>query len=123
MRTFNPGARVSLSDCVVLLIAGAGSLWVWRRTGLWWAGAVPAFVVLHFLLFCNVFRIRRKLELIWAGAFLLLSIPSLLWNTPPWAVTFLLCAALSTTLIAIGTRHPHYHGIGWKRWNPNLKGW
>ena len=33
----------------------------------WW---MPAMVVAHFFLFCNVFKVPRKLELLWAGLFL-----------------------------------------------------
>jgi hypothetical protein len=34
----------------------------------WW---MPAMVVGHFFLFCNVFKVPRKLELLWAGIFLI----------------------------------------------------
>jgi len=39
----------------------------------WW---LPAVVVAHFFLFCNVFKVPRKLELLWALVFLI--------NTGAW---------------------------------------
>ena len=31
---------------------------------------IPALALGHFFLFCNVFRVRRSYELVWAGCFL-----------------------------------------------------
>ena len=67
MNSSQPGIRVSRLDAAVLLLAGIvvwGSWNVHRE----FAFAV-AFVVGHFFLFCNVFRVARKYELIWAVFF------------------------------------------------------
>ncbi|CAK0748261.1 hypothetical protein CCP3SC1_1760005 [Gammaproteobacteria bacterium] len=41
----------------------------------WWAGLLIGLVLGHFFLFCNVFRVTRQTELIWAGAFITLDMP------------------------------------------------
>src|SRR5262249_2513053 len=66
-RTFQPGFRLSALDVIVLIIGGIASAYVMTRD--WWFGIAIAFVVLHFFLFCNVLRMSRPLELIWAGIF------------------------------------------------------
>src|SRR6266478_3813499 len=40
----------------------------WLGSSLWW---VVAIVAVHFFLFCNVFRVIRRRELIWAALFIL----------------------------------------------------
>src|SRR6058998_2943721 len=40
----------------------------WLDSNLWWSVAM---VAVHFFLFCNVFRVLRRRELIWAALFLL----------------------------------------------------
>ena len=60
--------RVSATDVMVLASAALFTAALWKR-GLpgWW---VPATVVGHFFLFCNVFRVPRRLELTWAVGFI-----------------------------------------------------
>ena len=65
---FAPGFRCSVFDVAVLAVGAVGSIFAWQHTA-WWAGVGVAFIVLHFFLFCNVFRIRRVPELIWASIF------------------------------------------------------
>jgi len=52
------GLRFSILDGVVLVLAAVVTVGTWSTT-VGWSGMV-LFVVLHFFLFCNVFRIRRK---------------------------------------------------------------
>jgi hypothetical protein len=92
-------------------------------TNIWWAGFAVAFVVLHFFLFCNVFRISRSAELFWAGAFLLLAGSTLLTGLPGWVAVILGSIALSSYFIWRETKKPSYRGICWKQWNPDLRGW
>ena len=118
---FIPGFRLSPVDVLVLLVGGLGAGLVARE--LWWAGAMIAFVVGHFFLFCNVFRIARSLELIWAGAFVALAGATLLYDSPGWSATFGLSMLLSLVLLAIAMRQPSYHGVLWQRVNPQLPAW
>ena len=118
---FKPGFRLSVLDVLVLIAGAVGSWLLGAET--WWAGALVAFVVGHFFLFCNVFRIARMPELIWAGAFVLLSSATILGGFPGWPVTFGTSLLLTCVLIAREMRKPSYHGIAWQRVNPDLRKW
>ncbi|MDB6139929.1 MAG: hypothetical protein JWO94_3001 [Verrucomicrobiaceae bacterium] len=112
------GFRFFATDALVLAAGTAGSWALWRQEfPLWWM--VPC-VVGHFFLFCNVFRVRRSYELVWAAAFLVnmgwwLSQGSLGWNPA-------LLAQFPVTLIVLlaELRSPRYHGIFARRINPKL---
>lgn len=112
------GFRLSAVDVVVLVIAtvvGAGGYAPMAGYSLF----IP-FVVYHFFLFCNVFRIRRKPELAWAGAFLA--------HLAAWVVVgginipMLFCLQLVVTVVVIAyeIRQPSYHGIFARRFNPRI---
>lgn len=118
---FRPGFRLSWFDALILVsgIAAACAL----HSLAWWAGVIVVFVLGHFFLFCNVFRIARKPELIWAAVFILLTGSTLLTQRPGWAITFIVSALVGALLIARETRQPSYHGIGWRRINPTLPQW
>jgi hypothetical protein len=119
--TFNPGFRVSVFDVLVLIAGIIGSVVVGAQ--LWWAGMVIAFVVGHFFLFCNVFRIARKAELIWAALFVVLSVSTVLYDQPGWTVSFAGSLLVAGVLIAHEMKKPSYHGIFWQRINPELLEW
>ncbi len=118
---FKPGFRISPFDCVILLAGLIGAISLGLHT--WWAGMIVAWVVLHFFCFCNVFRIPRTPEIIWAAAFIMLAIPTLTIGVPGWPITMSLSLIFSVMLIWRETRQPYYHGILWKRWNPELPQW
>ena len=120
---FQPGFRFSRFDGLILVAGGS----IAAGTALWLplAGAVVAFVLGHFFLFCNVFRIARIPELIWATVFFGLATAAMCSTDPVrmWAIAFGASIALAAVLIALETRKPSYHGIGWRRFNPGLKDW
>jgi len=118
---FKPGLRFSVFDALLLLAGASGAWFYWSRT--WWLAFVIACVVGHFFLFCNVFRIARSLELIWAFVFIVLIRLTVADGLLAWPTTLVL--TLATTLIVIGIelRKPSYHGIAWRLINPNLPQW
>ena len=118
---FKPGFRFSAFDALLLVLGGLGSWIVWSRA--WWLGFVIAFVVGHFFLFCNIFRISRSLEVIWAAVFLVLTGFTIASGHPTWTTTALLSLGLTVLVVCIELRKPSYHGIGWSRINPNLRQW
>jgi hypothetical protein len=62
------GFRFSLTDAAVI---GVGVAMTWLLRGrLGDLAMLPAVVLVHFFLFCNVFRVRRSYELIWAASFI-----------------------------------------------------
>lgn len=118
---FEPGFRASTSDlcAITAAIVGAAALFDTFPA----ASVIILVTTFHFFLFCNVFRIRRLPELIWAGIFFLLSAATIRFGTPDWPATIAAALSAATGLILRETRHPSYHGIGWKRLNPGLKAW
>jgi len=87
------------------------------------AGFIVAFVVSHFFLFCNVFRIARAPELIWAACFVALSLLTMGTGRPGWITAFVASLFLSAILVAVEIGKPFYHGVGWQKINPNLENW
>ena len=118
---FAPGFRLSVFDLVVLISGMGGAIFLSSKVGV--AGLAVAFVVGHFFLFCNVFRISRKPELIWAVVFISLAAATMLAETPGWLVTFGGSFLLALGLIYRETKQPSYHGVGWQRLNPHLQDW
>ena len=118
---FRPGFRFSFFDALILLAGGFGSCLAWSKEG--WVSLVIAFVVLHFFLFCNVFRIARAPELVWAAIFIALAWCTVATGSPPWLVTVCLSLVMTVVLVVIEMRKPSYHGVGWSRVNPNLRQW
>lgn len=118
---FSPGFRLSVVDVLVLIVGTAGAVYFGLQT--WWIGLVIGFVVGHFFLFCNVFRMSRPLELIWAAVFLLLAGGTIACDFPGWLAT--ICLSLSVTVAVIMTemKRPSYHGIAWQKVNPDLPDW
>ena len=118
---FQPGFRLSTRDQIVLVVGALCALLAWPR--LWWGGLAIAFAVGHFFLFCNVFRIARRLELVWTVVFLLLVRFSGVTGRPSWGVSALLSLSVTAVVVIIEMRKPSYHGIGWARVNPGLRAW
>lgn len=118
---FRPGFRFSRLDAVVLLVAtiAAGALAPFAG----WLSVAILFVVGHFFLFCNVLRMSRPLELIWAGLFCALAIPAIFIEIPAWPIVFL--ATLGATIVVglIQIRLRSYHGVAWQTFNPDLPHW
>lgn len=104
------GFRLSILDTLVLLIAAAGVWWL-HHAGheLWW---IVAAVVGHFFLFCNVFRVRRSLELCWAAAFLINVGWWMAQERMGWLPAMAWQAPISLAVISIEMLSPRYHGIG-----------
>lgn len=120
-RIFRPGFRLSLLD-VVVLFCGAVAAWQVAQMDAGLA-AVMLFTLGHFFLFCNIVRMARALELVWAAVFLSLAITSLLFGLLTLNQVFLLCLLLTCVLVFVHSRSPSYHGVFWKKINPGLPDW
>ena len=118
---FAPGFRLSVRDVVVIVI-GAVAAFALATLVPWW-GFMVAFVVAHFFLFCNVVRMARPLELVWAATFLALAASTLALDVPGWPITTAVSLAVTLVVVALQIRKPSYHGIGWQRINPGLRAW
>ncbi len=113
------GLRLSGVDATVLALTAIGTVPGWHRIGS--LILLLPFVVGHFFLFCNVFRIRRKPELVWGSLFLFLCLASLFLGE--FSVSWLCGLQLGVTLVIlfIEVRHPRYHGIFARTLNPRLE--
>ena len=112
------GFRLSPLDVVILVISTIVTVVAWRTVGD--RALIVPFTVLHFFLFCNVFRIHRRKELEWA-AVAVVNVTA--WACVPDASTWwpvLLQLPLTAMQIAREMRGPWYHGIFAKRINPRL---
>ncbi len=123
-RKFQPGFRLSALDVVVLVVLVVGGIAsAYTMTVDRWFGIAIAFVVLHFFLFCNVLRMSRPLELIWAGIFAGLAVAAISQNLLPWPVVFAVSSVVTAIVAFIEMRRPSYHGVGWQKLNPRLPEW
>src|SRR4051812_41279141 len=109
-RKFQPGFRLSALDVVILVIGGAGSAYAITIDR--WLGIAIAFVVVHFFLFCNVLRLSRPLELVWAGIFAATAIAAILLKLLLWPAVLAFSSVVSVIVAMIEARRPSYHGVG-----------
>ncbi len=118
---FKPGFRISKIDMFVLVVGVLSAGYCYQISPV--VSFVIIFVIGHFFIFCNITRMSRVPELIWAGTFLLLAGSSVSTGEPSWLLTFSLSILVTFILIILETRKPGYHGIFWKTLNPNLPQW
>ncbi len=118
---FQPGFRLSELD-VGILIAGICASVLLARLDERLAVAL-LFTLAHFFLFCNVLRMSRPLELLWAVLFVLLAGSTFYLGFPPWNYTLAAMLVVTLTLALVQILRPSYHGVLWRQINPNLKQW
>jgi hypothetical protein len=121
MTDFQPGFRLSKIDVAVLVIGISSSVYIYSILPI--LSLIILFVISHFFIFCNITRMSRIPELIWATTFLVLATLSILHGIPSWVITCLTSGFLTLILIFLETKKPSYHGIFWKQINPNLLAW
>lgn len=120
-REFKPGFRIDAIDAMVLIAGALGAAFAAQAE--WWMGALIAFAVGHFFLFCNVFRMPRPLELTWAALFVALAASTIATGRPGWPIAFGGSLVVTVAVIALQMRRPSYHGVAWQRINPQLRDW
>lgn len=117
---FRPGFRLSAMDVIVLVVGALGAIAAWRVAVE--LTVLVAAAILHFFLFCNVFRVARPPELAWSALFLACVLAQQTLGVP-WLVVAGVAAAMTTTVIWREMRKPSYHGVMWHRINPDLPAW
>lgn len=118
---FQPGFRLSELDVGIIILGVCAAVLLARldqRLGL-----AVFFVLAHFFLFCNVLRMSRPLELIWAALFVLLAGSTLYFDYPPWNYTVVTMLVVTLILAFVQILQPSYHGVFWRKLNPNLEQW
>jgi hypothetical protein len=86
-------------------------------SALWW---IIALVAAHFFLFCNVFRVVRRGELIWAVIFILNVGLWTLSDRLDWFNVLACQLPVTVGVIAWELKATRYHGIFADRLNPRL---
>jgi hypothetical protein len=118
---FQPGFRFSWLD-LAIVIGGAAAAAAFILVEAW-VTFVIAFVVGHFFLFCNVFRLARALELAWAAVFVALVAATVSTGTPGWMMTTGSSLVATIVVVILEMRKPSYHGVFWQQINPHLRQW
>ena len=104
---------MSATDALVLLLAGIAVWLLWAPMRDLAVGVAVA--VFHFFLFCNVFRVRRRLELIWAGL-LVVNVVTFRWSGEfTWLRARAVQTVVTLIVLALTIRSPDYRGIGARR--------
>ncbi|MEO0481507.1 MAG: hypothetical protein AAF196_18710 [Planctomycetota bacterium] len=119
-REFRPGFRLSWMDGLVLVVGGAGSALVWGRSP--YLAILLGTVVLHFFLFCNVFRVARIPELVWSGILIACVLAEVSLGLPRVAAVSVILTG-TVAVVWQEMRKPAYHGVWWTRTNPGLRSW
>jgi len=113
------GFRFSLIDSVALGVFALTAFALHRfGSTLSW---VVAIVAAHFFLFCNIFRVVRRRELIWAGIFVLNTLFWVLLARLDWFNVLACQLPVSAGVIAWEIRATRYHGVLADRLNPALE--
>jgi hypothetical protein len=118
---FRPGFRLSEVDVGVVIVGILMSVLLGRLDDM--LGVATLFTVAHFFLFCNVLRMNRPLELIWSVLFVLLAGSTVLVGVPAWSLTLVLMLSVTAVFAVIQVLLPSYHGVLWRKINPNLLRW
>ena len=118
---FKPGFRLSEMDVGILFLGVSSSALLARFDDRF--GEALLFVIVHFFLFCNVLRMSRPLELIWAVLFVLLAGSNFHIGLPEWHYTMIAMLVVTLILTIIQILLPSYHGVLWRKINPNLEKW
>jgi hypothetical protein len=112
------GFRFSLVDAAALAVFAITAAGLHRLgSSLSWMVVIVAG---HFFLFCNVFRVVRRRELIWSGLFILNVGFWLLLGRLEWFNVLACQLPVSTGVIAWEIKAARYHGIFADRLNPAL---
>jgi hypothetical protein len=109
---------MSASDAVVLFLAGAAVAVLWRVPTN--PGLHVLAVVGHFFLFCNVVRLRRAYELVWAVTYVVATGVAIAVGLFASWIPLAGVTPLTALLVGLELRSARYHGVAWRRINP---GW
>lgn len=127
---FKPGFRLStldgaflLASFVVVVPLGKMASRAGETLSEVGAYALLGLPVIAFFLFCNVFHIRRSLELTWAALYVVLLLLAIAFHAIDWRAVATVALLGLAAAIAVDMKSPSYHGVGWRRVNPELPTW
>lgn len=118
---FKPGFRFSILDGFILAAALCTGIFVAFYDYKY--SVLIGFVVLHFFLFCNIVRMSRVPEIIWAISFLALLFCHIKLSLLSFNLALAASLFFTVILVALELHKPSYHGIFWQVLNPALPEW
>lgn len=111
------GFRFSVVDALAIIVCIAFTIWGLKALGST-AWLFP-FVLGHFFLFCNLFRVPRRPELVWAGCFIALAFTCLVLDRSILNAMWMVLPITAGVLL-YAVRLPTYHGVGSTKHAPTL---
>jgi len=105
-----PGFRVNAGDILLIGVCLGISAWL-SNIGMGPVSWVPAYVVATFFLFCNVFRIGRAQELVWAACFTAVSMAALYLEMPYWETVLPVSIPVTAAVVFWAWRTGSYNGV------------
>ena len=105
------GFRFSIWDAVIVAVMAilTWRLWLVSELLVWLCPMTAG----HFFLFCNVFRVGNRAELIWAIALLTNVAFWVFFGTLDWVVIMWIQAPVTIAVIVWAILQKDYHGFGW----------
>jgi hypothetical protein len=113
------GFRLSWFDAAILLLGAVLSGWLISQSFPF--GWIVPTALGHFFLFCNIFLVWRRWELLWAGVFILNVGAHLAFGTLDWLSPMLFQLPVTVLVITWQIRSPWYYGICAEKWNPRIQ--
>ncbi len=112
------GFQMSAFDGVVLLLGIILTIWLRNEAfPLWW---IVPMALGHFFIFCNVFLVWRRLELVWAAVLVVLISGHLAFGHTDWLSPLMMQMPVTLIVLWLQLRSPWYHGIFARQINPRL---
>jgi len=110
------GFRINLVDIVFILLLIGFSIFIYTYLGdLGYYFLLPLYVGFSFFLFCNVFRLRTKDEMIWTFLFLMIVGITFYFFPNNWVIyTISSSFIIQTVLIVLDIGSEEYRGVGAK---------
>ena len=105
------GFRFSAADGAAIVFCAILTWSTWSPLGS--LAALFPVVLGHFFLFCNIFRIPRKPELVWSSVFLVNVAVWLYLGQFAWLRVLAIQTPVTVLLIAVAVFSKDYHGIGY----------
>ena len=107
------GVRFSPLDAAVLVAVIPATWALWAAVGQ--VGLLLPVVLGHFFLFCNVFRVPRRWELIWGGLFVVNVCLLAYFGLLAWWQVALFQSPVTLLVVTLTILRKDYHGLGWSR--------
>lgn len=106
------GFRLSLRDVVFIALILVAAVVIYVVTEMLVVALIPVHLCAVFFLFCNVFRVRTRQELVWVVTYLASAVVAIFYDLPFWSVVLSVTmpVLIGVTIWAVMTGG--YRGVG-----------